>query len=88
MTASWVIGANGLLGSALQRTLQRRGSCLFVPAERFCWHDEAVLHRQLLAEVKAFADFTSGCSSWQIYWAAGVGTMSSKEEELATETRT
>ncbi|GMR01566.1 MAG: NAD-dependent epimerase/dehydratase family protein [Gammaproteobacteria bacterium] len=88
MTAAWIIGANGLLGSALQRTLQRRGMRLFVPADCFCWHDEAVLHRQLLATVKAFADFTGGCCNWQIYWAAGVGTMSSKEEELATETRT
>ena len=88
MTAAWVIGANGLLGSALQRTLRRRGTRLFVPAERFCWHDEAVLHRQLLAVVKAFADFTGDSNNWQIYWAAGVGTMSSKEEELATETRT
>ena len=88
MTAVWIIGANGLLGSALQRTLQRRGTRLFMPSERFFWHDETILHQQLLTEVKAFADFTGDGKNWQIYWAAGVGTMSSKEEELATETRT
>ena len=88
MTAAWIIGANGLLGSGLQRTLQRRGTRLFVPAERFSWHDETALHRQLLAVVKAFAAFAGDSNNWQIYWAAGIGTMNSKEEELATETRT
>ena len=88
MTAAWIIGANGLLGSALQRTLQRRGARLFLPAERFCWHDETILHRQLIAEVKAFAAFSGDSNNWQIYWAAGIGTMSSKEEELTTESRT
>jgi len=88
MTTAWVIGASGLLGTALQRTLQRRGARIFVPAERFCWHDEEALNRQLQAAVKAFSDLTSDGDNWQIYWAAGVGTMSSKEEELATETRT
>ncbi|MBE9567561.1 MAG: NAD(P)-dependent oxidoreductase [Proteobacteria bacterium] len=87
MTVAWIIGANGLLGSALQRTLQRRGTRLFVQVERFCWHDEAVLHRQLLTAVQAFADF-AGDDNWQIYWAAGIGTMSSDQEELATESRT
>jgi UDP-glucose 4-epimerase len=87
MTGAWIFGANGLLGSALQRSLQRRGARLFVPVERFCWHDEAALHRQLQSAVKAFADFARDCNNWQIFWAAGVGTMSSTGEELATETR-
>lgn len=88
MNVAWVIGANGLLGSALQRTLQHRGTRLFKPAERFFWDDEAKLHQQLLAEVKAFVDFVGDGNNWQIYWAAGIGTMSSKADELATETRT
>lgn len=88
MTAAWVIGANGLLGSALQRTLLRRGVRVFEPAVCFSWHDEDALYKQLLNAVKAFANFSSESDNWQMYWAAGVGTMSSKEEELATETRT
>ncbi len=88
MVVAWVIGSKGLLGSALQRALQYSDARLFEPAEHFCWHDEVVLHRQLLAAVKSFAEFTEGCSNWQIYWAAGIGTMSSKKQELATETRT
>jgi UDP-glucose 4-epimerase len=87
MTAAWVIGANGLLGSALQRTFDRGGARLFVQPEKFSWHDPAALDEQLLAAVKAFVEFT-GDDKWQIYWAAGVGTMSSKREELATETET
>ncbi len=87
MTAAWVIGANGLLGSAVQRTFDRGGARLFVQPEKFSWHDQAVLDEQLLAAVKAFAEF-AGDDKWQIYWAAGIGTMSSKLEELATETAT
>lgn len=87
-TVAWVIGANGLLGSALHRTLQRRRMRLFTPAERFCWQDELVLSRQLILAVKAFADLTEDSDDWQVYWAAGVGTMSSKKNQLATETRT
>lgn len=88
MTAHWVIGANGLLGSALQRTMQRTDQHLFVPIDRFCWSDEAELHTQLLTAVKAFVEFSKDCDNWNIYWAAGIGTMSSSEEELATESRT
>ncbi len=88
MTVAWIIGANGLLGSALKRTLQRMGIQLFVPSERFCWQDESVLQEQLFAAVTAFTDFARDNSSWQIYWAAGIGTMSSEENELTTETRT
>jgi len=88
MTANWVIGSNGLLGSALQRIIHCKSGRLFVPAERFCWSDEVELHTQLSEAVKAFVDFSKDCNDWQIYWAAGIGTMSSKEEELATESRT
>jgi UDP-glucose 4-epimerase len=59
-----------------------------MPTERFCWDNEAVLSVQLAAAVKEFAAFIGANNKWQIYWAAGVGTMSSTENELATETRT
>jgi len=88
MTAVWVIGSSGLLGSALQRALQHSGSSLFQPAERFHWDSETKLDVQLEAAVRSFADFVGVGNKWQIYWAAGVGTMSSTEVELAVETRT
>jgi UDP-glucose 4-epimerase len=39
------------------------------------------------SEVKAFADAVNLEGCWEIYWAAGVGTMGSPEEKLAIETR-
>ncbi|HHJ34346.1 MAG TPA: NAD-dependent epimerase/dehydratase family protein [Gammaproteobacteria bacterium] len=87
MITAWVIGGNGLLGSALQRVLRRRGIRVFEPDERFCWESEGVI-AQLEAAVKAFSAFVGSGNRWQIYWAAGVGTMSSTEVELNTETRT
>jgi UDP-glucose 4-epimerase len=88
MITAWVIGGNGLLGAALQRTLHCKSIRLFVPTERFCWEDESVLSVQLTAAVKAFSDFVGNGNEWQIYWAAGIGTMNSTEAELATETKT
>lgn len=87
MTAVWVVGSNGLLGSALQRTLQRRGDNLF-SNQRFHWDEQAQLMAQLKDAVKAFAAFVGAGNHWQIYWAAGVGTMGSTQAELATETQT
>lgn len=87
MTAAWVVGSGGLLGSALCRELRRRGIRLFAPLECFRWDSEADLAVQLDAAVKAFAAFAGAEKRWQIYWAAGVGAMSSTEAELAVETR-
>ncbi|MDH5386874.1 MAG: NAD-dependent epimerase/dehydratase family protein [Gammaproteobacteria bacterium] len=88
MTAVWIIGSSGLLGAALQRALQHSGSSMFQPAERFHWDSETKLSVQLEIAVKSYADFVGVGNKWQIYWAAGVGTMSSTEAELAVETRT
>ena len=87
MTISWVVGSSGLLGSALCRSLHCRGTNLFIPVQRFRWDREPELTVQLGASVKAFAAIVSHEKRWQIYWAAGVGTMSSTEQELAVETR-
>jgi UDP-glucose 4-epimerase len=88
VTVVWVIGSNGLLGSALKRALNFREIGLFNPTERFHWDSEAELTVQLKSAVKEFASLVGRDNKWQIYWAAGVGTMSSTETELATETQT
>jgi len=88
MTAVWVVGENGLLGAALLRALSRRGFSAFTLAERFRWDTERELAIQLASAVNEFAGFVGAGNPWQIYWAAGVGTMSSTAAELATETRT
>jgi len=87
MTLAWVLGSNGLLGTALSRALQLNGSDLFCPAERFCWDDEPKLSTQIAAAVQAFAAQLGMSHRWEVYWAAGIGTMGSKAEAFAPETR-
>ncbi|HOW75496.1 MAG TPA: NAD-dependent epimerase/dehydratase family protein [Candidatus Competibacteraceae bacterium] len=87
MMIAWVIGSGGLLGSALCRALRNKETELFSPAERFRWGNEGELASQLAAAVQAFAACVGAERQWEIYWAAGVGTMSSSEADLALETR-
>ncbi|MDO8843253.1 NAD(P)-dependent oxidoreductase [Methylicorpusculum sp.] len=87
MTIAWVIGGNGLLGSALQRSLQRSGTNLFTPVEQFRWKSESELIVQLETAVKDFTALVSSENGWQIYWAAGVGTMGSEGTALTIETQ-
>lgn len=87
MTLSWVIGAGGLLGTALSRALRQAGSTwLFVPQQRFSWHDGPALKGQLLSTLHTFSTQLRPQQSWEIYWAAGVGTMSSAPQVLRQET--
>lgn len=86
MTLAWVLGSKGLLGSALCRVLRSDKTELFCPAERFCWNYEQELIAQLAAAVEAFSSRVKGLQRWEIYWAAGVGNMSSSEAELRLET--
>jgi len=87
VTVAWVLGSNGLLGSALCRALHCRRTELFFPAERFRWGAESEVASQIGAAVEAFAARVGAGERWEIYWAAGVCTMSSSEAELALETR-
>lgn len=87
MMISWVIGSGGLLGTALCRALQRNGDELFLPAERFFWGDEDALAAQVVQAVGKFSLKVKAVDQWQIFWAAGVGTMSSSAEALGPETR-
>jgi UDP-glucose 4-epimerase len=88
MNIAWVLGSGGLLGTALCRTLRRNGTELFFPAERFCWDRPHQLVFQITAAVQAFAIQIRTSDRWEIYWAAGVGTMSCSADVLASETRT
>ena len=87
MKLAWVIGSGGLLGSALCRNLQRNGARLFGPETRFAWGDASELHRQLAQAVSGFAVESALADGWEIYWAAGLGTMGSAAETLVPETR-
>jgi UDP-glucose 4-epimerase len=87
MTIAWVVGSGGLLGSALCRALRRGGTELFSPARRFSWASEAELAPQIATAVQAFAARATAAGRWEIYWAAGVGTMSSTETALEAESQ-
>jgi UDP-glucose 4-epimerase len=87
MTIAWVLGSGGLLGTALCRTLRRKGTELISPAERFRWGSVSECSSQIAAAVHAFAARAGSVERWEIYWAAGVGTMGSSDGELAPETR-
>lgn len=88
MRVAWVLGSGGLLGSALTRVLRDPDTVLFQPAGHFSWRDAPALDQQLSAAVQAFTELVGGKDlCWEIYWAAGVGTMGSADSELAPETR-
>lgn len=87
MTLAWVLGARGLLGSALCRALSLRDVKTFAPSEKFQWGDESRLRSQIELAAREFSAHASQVKHWEIYWAAGVGTMASSEESLGPETR-
>ena len=87
MTIAWIIGSSGLLGSALSRRLRQDGTELFLPAERFRWNNESEVEIQITAASRTFATRAAVAGRWEIYWAAGVGNMSSAEGDLERETR-
>lgn len=87
MSLAWVIGSGGLLGTALCRVLHRKGDEMFEPDERFCWDDGEALAAQISTTISKFAARLLAFDQWQIYWAAGVGTMSSSAQALEPEAR-
>ena len=87
MTICWVLGSGGLLGSALCGEIQKTTMQLFKFPGRLSLGGEAEAAIQLQGAVKTFAAVVSKSKYWQIYWAAGMGTMHSAEKELAIETR-
>jgi len=87
MTLAWVIGSRGLLGAALCRALRRDGTAVFAPAERFPWHDPVALAASMKAAIEQFESQAGDAARWELYWAAGVGTMSGDEADIQPETR-
>lgn len=86
MTIAWVLGKHGLLGSALSHTLHASGTVLFAPGEQLHWMDNSAIRQQIRSAVKDFAQRADAHSRWEIYWAAGIGTMSSAAAALEPET--
>ncbi len=87
MSIAWVIGSGGLLGTALCRALRDDGTALFTPRSRFQWHDPVALEASMKAAIDAFESQVGDAGRWELYWAAGVGTMSGNEADIQPETR-
>lgn len=78
----WVVGARGLLGSAVTRQILERGGHLFSgPTVRWASSDA---ERDLVDGITRLVD-DAGESDWRIFWCAGVGVTGSSAESLATE---
>ena len=86
MRTAWVIGSGGLLGSALRACLASQGDALYTHGASLCWSDRGILAAQLEAAVTAFSAGIKPSDQWEVYWAAGVGTMASPPEALVPET--
>ena len=86
MRLAWVIGSGGL-GGSLVCELAKEGVELFAPPIQSDWCDRSFIARQFQTAVKAFS-IQAKNRPWQIYWAAGAGTMHSTEADLQQETTT
>jgi UDP-glucose 4-epimerase len=80
----WVIGAGGLLGSAVTRHLRNQGQRLF-EAPRIAWDTAAIV--DLAQALSSFLSIV-GDGDWTIYWCAGSATTASSSDVLNTESRT
>ncbi len=86
-TVCWILGRGGLLGRSLVRAAERSGMTEFIPESPLRWSEPDLCKSQLAAAITSFAKRAEG-RRWQIVWAAGTGTMGSKEEDLRKETET
>jgi len=84
---AWVIGGGGLLGASLVSELARKGVKLFTPPDKFRWDDADLIISQLTTATHSFAHSAKKASCWHIYWAAGIGAMSSVDQDFVIETK-
>jgi UDP-glucose 4-epimerase len=86
---SWVIGSNGLLGSAVSDEL-KKSSLSWQPTKKIIWDnagsgDTAIkLEETIEAAVKEYVA-ALGTNTWEIYWCAGVGVVGSDMDVLDRE---
>jgi UDP-glucose 4-epimerase len=87
MRTVWIVGAGGLLGETLTRTLRHEKDIrLFELGRRLSWTDEKNLHLEIEQAVTLFATSVSvENSNWTVIWAAGQGTMHSSKEQMHAE---
>lgn len=84
----WVIGAGGLLGSAVHRAARSSAELRLFPARPIPWAStrESVLH--LRGDLARFHAWRRPGQPWTIIWAAGSGVIASTTALLSTESET
>lgn len=86
MKRVWVIGAGGMLGCAVTRELCREGVEVYRYSNPFDWKNQQRLRAQFEAAILEFMTGLTASDAWEIYWAAGVGSMGSSRADLDGET--
>jgi len=85
----WVVGAGGLLGSAVVRSARERGDTLLV-SSKIPWSDSSGTVESIRADARKLAESISSDSEqkWGIVWAAGHATTASDEQQINSELAT
>ncbi|MDZ7922003.1 NAD-dependent epimerase/dehydratase family protein [Rhodoferax sp.] len=86
MRRVWVLGGGGMLGAALSRELHQGGAHVYRYRESFDWKTPQHVRQQFDAATQEFLSGLSAGDDWEIYWAAGVGSMGSSKADLDGET--
>lgn len=87
LPATWVVGAGGLLGTALTSALQGRGGT-FPQPDPVAWATDRA-DGDLSTALARFAEVVRrGNRPWRIAWCAGAGVTGTAENVLAGEVRT
>jgi UDP-glucose 4-epimerase len=86
---AWVVGRGGLLGSCVERALER-GAGGWRPVHPLAWRDPLRLADSITDAVRAFAARLAGESrgGWCVYWCAGDGVVGTPADRLHAETAT
>lgn len=87
MKRVWVLGSGGMLGAAVTRNLLRQAVIHeYRYAESFDWKNLVHLREQFQLATQEFFTGLPSNDDWEIYWAAGVGTMGASKLDLDGET--
>jgi UDP-glucose 4-epimerase len=85
MTAAWIIGARGMLGSAMVREMGHRAGWTVAKTDPLPWVDgaDAVRTASALAADRLVAAADGG--PWAVIWTAGAAVTASNDEQVEVE---
>lgn len=87
---AWIVGAGGLLGSHVRRTIGEYAPSVAVwdpGPPRIRWEDPSSALLQLEAQARRFIEAVLASSGpWALYWCAGSGVVGTTAERLEVET--